>query len=97
MRIEAGQLDRAAVLAADLSRLGERHGFDVWRLVGATWQTAIGSLGALAADGVDQSALEGQISTMTTLLGYFDASGGEPVPYRLRRRPRAAADRRRPA
>jgi hypothetical protein len=37
VRIEAGQLDRAGVLAAGLSKLGERHGFDVWRVVGATW------------------------------------------------------------
>ena len=68
MRIEAGQLDRAAVLAADLSRLGETHGFDVWRVVGATWQAAIG-------DSIDQSALDGQVATMTTLLRIFDASG----------------------
>jgi hypothetical protein len=47
VRIEAGQLDRARVLAADLSKLGERHGFDVSRVVGATWQAAVGGLGAL--------------------------------------------------
>jgi hypothetical protein len=76
VRIEAGQLDRAAVLAADLSKLGERHGFDVWRVVGATWQAAVGGLGALGADDVDQTALGGHIATMTTLLGYFRASGG---------------------
>jgi hypothetical protein len=29
IRIEAGQLDRAAVLAADLSKQAERHGFDL--------------------------------------------------------------------
>ena len=34
LRIEAGQLDRAAVLAADLSEVAERHGFDMWRLEG---------------------------------------------------------------
>jgi len=41
----------------------------VWQVVGATWQAAI-------RDGIDQAALEGQIATMTTLLGIFDASGG---------------------
>ena len=41
MRIEAGQLDRAAVLAADLTEQAERHGFDMWRLVGATLQAAV--------------------------------------------------------
>ena len=38
VRIEAGQLDRAAVLAADLTDQAERHGFDLWRLFGATQQ-----------------------------------------------------------
>src|SRR5262249_19890792 len=65
-----------AVLAADLSLLGETHGFDVWRVVGATWQAAIGGLRAVAAESIDQSTLEGQIATMTSLLGIFDASGG---------------------
>jgi tetratricopeptide (TPR) repeat protein len=76
VRIEVGQLDRAGVLAAALSKLGERHGFDGWRVVGATWQAAVGGLGALGADDVDQTALEGHIATMTTLLGYFRAAGG---------------------
>jgi class 3 adenylate cyclase/tetratricopeptide (TPR) repeat protein len=73
MRIEAGQLDRAAVQAADLSALGERHGFDVWQGVGATWQAAVGGLCAV---GADETALAGHIATMTTLLGYFRAAGG---------------------
>jgi class 3 adenylate cyclase/tetratricopeptide (TPR) repeat protein len=76
VRIEAGQLDRAGVLATDLSKLGERHGFDVWRVVGATWQAAVRGLGALGADDVDQTALGGHIATMATLLGYFRAAGG---------------------
>jgi tetratricopeptide (TPR) repeat protein len=75
VRIEAGQLDRAGVLAADLSKLGERHGFDGWRVVGATWQAAVAGLGAVGADDVDQTALEGHIATMTRLLGYVRSSG----------------------
>ena len=35
LRIEAGQLDRAALVAADMINAAERHGFDIWRLVGA--------------------------------------------------------------
>ena len=57
MRIEAGQLDRAAVLAADLSELAERHGFDHWRLCGATQQATVGALAALGADDLDPTAL----------------------------------------
>ena len=68
MRIEAGQLDRAAVLAADLLEQAERHGFDMWRLVGATQQATVGGLAALGADDVDPTALAAHIATMTTLL-----------------------------
>jgi tetratricopeptide (TPR) repeat protein len=70
MRIEADQIDRAAVLAADLSELGERHGFDIWRLAGALFEASVGGLTAIGADNVDRRALEGHIATLTTLLGY---------------------------
>ena len=68
LRIEAGQLDRAAVLAADLSELAERHGFDLWRLAGATQQAFVGALAALGADHVDATAVAAHIATITTLL-----------------------------
>jgi class 3 adenylate cyclase len=71
MRIEADQIDRAAVLVAELSELGERHGFDVWRLLGAGLQASVGGLTAIAADSVDQRALEGHIATLTKLLDYY--------------------------
>ena len=73
MRIEAGQIDRAAVLAAELSELGERHGFDVWRLVGAGLQASVGGLTVIGAANIDQQALEGHIATLTTLVGYSRA------------------------
>ena len=68
MRIEAGQLDRAAVLAADLSELGERHGFDIWRSAGAMWQAVVRGLDAVGADDVEQTALATHIATVSTLL-----------------------------
>ena len=49
VRIEAGQLDRAAVLAADLSEQAERHGFDFWRLYGAINQAGVGGLASFGA------------------------------------------------
>jgi class 3 adenylate cyclase/tetratricopeptide (TPR) repeat protein len=73
IRLEAGQLDCAAALAAELSALGERHGFDVWQGVGATWQAAVSGLSTV---GTDATALAGHIATMTTLLGYFSEAGG---------------------
>ena len=68
LRIESGQLDRAAVLAADLSELAERHGFDMWRLRGAFLQAVVGALATLGADHVDPTKLAAHIATMTTLL-----------------------------
>jgi hypothetical protein len=68
LRVEAGQLDRAAVVAADMIDEAERHGFDMWRLVGATWQAAAGALAALDADDLDPTALAAHIATITTFL-----------------------------
>jgi hypothetical protein len=59
LRVEAGQLDRAAVLAADLTELAERHGFDNWRLEGAAQQATILGLAALGADHADPARLVG--------------------------------------
>jgi hypothetical protein len=44
----------------------ERHGFDMWRLAGATWQAAVEVLAALATGG--PTALASHISTLTTFL-----------------------------
>ncbi|HWT48004.1 MAG TPA: adenylate/guanylate cyclase domain-containing protein [Mycobacterium sp.] len=75
VRTEAGQLDRAAVLAADLTELAERHGFEMWRLYGATHQAIIGGLAALGADHPDPAALSAHIATLTTLLDTFGTAG----------------------
>ena len=68
IRIEAGQLDRAAVLAADLSELGERHGLDQWRRVGAAQQAVVSALDSLGADDLNPAALSAHIATITTLV-----------------------------
>ena len=66
MCIEAGQLDRAAVLAADVMDLAERQGSDIWRLIGATLQANISALAALGTDDLDPAALAVHIATITT-------------------------------
>jgi class 3 adenylate cyclase len=68
MRIEAGQLKRGAVLASHLADLGERHGFDEFRLYGAIWQAIIGGLVPVDADDVNPTGLAAHIATVTTLL-----------------------------
>jgi class 3 adenylate cyclase len=67
LRVEAGQLDRAALVAADMIDEAERHGFDVWRAAGATWQVTVGGLAALG-DHADPNYLGAQIATITASL-----------------------------
>ena len=43
IRLEAGQLHRAAEAAVELITLGEQHGFDFWALVGTAQQATVGS------------------------------------------------------
>jgi class 3 adenylate cyclase len=75
LRVEAGQLDRAALVATDMITEGERHGFDVWRATGALWQAAVGGLAALEAGDLDPSDLGAHIATMTAFLDTLRAIG----------------------
>lgn len=75
LRVEAGQLDRAALVAADMINEGERHGFDVWRATGALWQAAVGGLAALEGDGLDPSDLGAHGATITAFLDNLRAIG----------------------
>jgi hypothetical protein len=68
MCVEAGQLDRAAVLAADLIDRAARHDFDEFRLWGAAQQDTVRALAALSADDPDPTALPAHIATMTSFL-----------------------------
>jgi predicted ATPase len=68
LRIEAGQFDRAAVVAADTIDHAERYGLDMWPLVGATWQAAVDGLAALDGEHVDPTTLGAHIATITMRL-----------------------------
>lgn len=67
IRIEAGQLDRAETLAAELIELSEHHGFDQWRLVAATQQNTIAAMKVLDADEADPSELTAHITAAADL------------------------------
>jgi class 3 adenylate cyclase len=75
LRIEAGQLDRAAVLAADLSELAERHGFEAFRLWGAALQGTVSALAALGAEDRDPTALSTHIAALTSFVDTLRAVG----------------------
>jgi tetratricopeptide (TPR) repeat protein len=96
VRIEAGELDRATVLAADLTDQAERHGFDTWRFYGVTLQAAVNALTALGANDLDPTALSAHIATWRTagrniyrsfydgVLGRLLIAAGEPEQARAR-------------
>jgi tetratricopeptide (TPR) repeat protein len=65
--IEAGRLDRAAILSADMVDQAQRHGFDMWQLAGATQRAIVSALAALGAD-LDPSGLSAHIATLTTFV-----------------------------
>ena len=75
MRIEAGQLDRAAVLAGEVTQQAQRHGFDAWQLWGATQQATVEALTALKAEPLDRSVLSRHIVTMTKLVDVLARAG----------------------
>ena len=96
IRIEAGQLDRAAVLAADLTEQASGTASTMWRLSGGALQAAVSALAALGADDPDPAGLSAHIATMTTFVDTLHMVRAERLHHLLRRRPRAAVDRRRP-
>jgi class 3 adenylate cyclase/tetratricopeptide (TPR) repeat protein len=68
LHIEAGQFDRAAIVAAELINEAERHGFDMWRLIGVTWHAAVSALTAHGTDDADPTALDAHIATFAASL-----------------------------
>jgi hypothetical protein len=65
MRIEAGQLDRAADIVEELDVEAKRHGFDFWVLIAATQQATITALSTLSASEIDIDQLQPHIAAMT--------------------------------
>ena len=65
LRLETGELERAAAAAADVTEMGERHGLKIIRLFGVTWQAGVDAVGALAGDDPDSGVLAQHIRTMT--------------------------------
>ena len=75
IRVESGELQRAAEVALELGTLGEQHGFDSWELVGAAQHATVGALIALADNPADASALAPHIATLTAFVDTWRAVG----------------------
>jgi class 3 adenylate cyclase/tetratricopeptide (TPR) repeat protein len=68
MRIEAGQLDRAADIVKKLKTDAARHGFDFWVVIAAAQRATINALKALSASAVGPDQLQVHIDTMAMLV-----------------------------
>ena len=66
IRLEAGQLDRAAAIVAAQAVESRRHGFDSWLTLGATQAAATSALTALCASDVQPAAIKEHILAMET-------------------------------
>jgi class 3 adenylate cyclase/tetratricopeptide (TPR) repeat protein len=67
IRIETGQLDRAAALAADVTAQAERHDLVLPHMWGATLHAIADALATLGAEDPDPTAVSAHIATMTAL------------------------------
>jgi class 3 adenylate cyclase/tetratricopeptide (TPR) repeat protein len=75
IRLEAGQLERAAAVAVELTTIGEQHGFDSWAMVGTAQQATVSALSWLETNAGDTTVLEGHIGVLTAVLGAWRAHG----------------------
>jgi class 3 adenylate cyclase len=75
IRIETGDLHRAAAVALDLANIGEAHGFDSWALVGSAQFATVGALSALATYDGDPAVLAPHIETLTSFVEGWRAVG----------------------
>lgn len=74
MRIEWGQLGRAADIVGVLREEAKRHGFDFWVVMAATQRATIAALSALSDGERDADRLQGHIATMTTTVQSWRAA-----------------------
>ena len=65
IRCEAGQLDRAALVVAELSTAAEQHGFTAFAAVGAAQQVMVDGLSALATGSADGATLQGHAEALS--------------------------------
>jgi class 3 adenylate cyclase/tetratricopeptide (TPR) repeat protein len=75
IRIEAGQLDRAAEPTADLTDQAERIGLAASSLFAATQRASVTAMASLTADPIDPAELSQCLATMNTLVETWRAIG----------------------
>jgi tetratricopeptide (TPR) repeat protein len=78
---EAGQLDRAAALVEEIAVIGERHGFESWKLVAAMHAAVLEGSSAEVVDGLaamwEAAGLRILLSYHLTMAGALHAADGD--------------------
>jgi class 3 adenylate cyclase len=74
VRLEAGQLDRAAELIEEVARTGEQHGFDEWVMIASCNRGSMGTRAALAAGQINPEVVRPRIEAMTGIVDAWRAA-----------------------
>lgn len=77
IRCEAGQLNRARMVADKTIELSQRHGFDYWQRSAAAEQCAIDARVLLASTDRDPTAVSAHIAAMTQIQDTYRRVGAE--------------------
>jgi class 3 adenylate cyclase len=75
IRIESGDLDRAAAVAASLTSDARKHGLDSWVMLGSAQQAVVEALRTMTTCPTDRDALRRHIATVTGLVDGWRALG----------------------
>lgn len=73
IRIEAGQLEPAKVVATAIGAEAEQHGLDSWTMIAAAQQATVSAMATLASGEVDPAVLQGHIATLTMFVDAWRA------------------------
>jgi class 3 adenylate cyclase len=73
-RVEAGQLDEANQLVAEVADRAERHGFDEWAMISACNQATLAARAALADGETDAATLQVHIAAITMVVDAWRAA-----------------------
>ena len=75
IRIDSGELDRAAAVGASLIADARKHGLDSWVMIGSAQQALVAALQAMTASPGDREALDGHIAAVTGIVDRWRAVG----------------------
>ena len=73
IRIEAGQLERAKVVATAIGAEAEQHGLDSWTMIAAAQQATVSAMATLGSGEANAAKLQAHIATLTMFVDAWRA------------------------